>query len=139
MMSELPDEDPRMEDFYDRIANGIKAFVGKSLSEATIYFLGKRIEHERTRFKQTYGHEVPKVVLLILPSSRYISIFRADLESPQIQVVVVNMLRELSAMKVPVDIRELSVAIKKAWPQYDPSLVIDMAALDKQASPSLRH
>lgn len=138
-MPELPDDDPRMEDFNKRLVNLMAKFVGKELSDPTLYRIKTMIDSERTRFKMFYGYEIPEIVILALPTSRHLALFRADLEDKQIHTVVINLLREFGVRRVPVDRKELAIAIHRAWPYYDPNLAVDMAGEDGQAKPSLRN
>lgn len=138
-MPELPDDDPRIEQFNQRLMNLLAKFVGMELSDATLYRIQTMITNERVQFKIANGYDIPKLVILSMPTSRHLGIFRADLESTEIQTVVINMLREFGVRRVPVDRRELAIAIHRAWPYYDPSLAIDMAGVDGQAKPSLRN
>lgn len=123
-MPELPDNDPRIRDFTARLTRMIQMYVGKDLDNHTMRSINTMIDHQRINFKQTYGYDIPKLVAIVLPTSRFIHFFRADLETPQIHTVIGNMLRELGMHRVPVDKRELATAIKLAWPQYDPTIEV---------------
>ena len=138
-MAELDDDDPRMLEFNDKLLKLLSKYVGQRVSENTIHDLKYQIDQERIRFQQKYGYDIPQLVVLSLPTSRHLGLFRAYIDSTQIQTIILNMLREFAVRGIPVDRMELAIAIKRTWPYYDPSAVIDMADVDGQAKPSMRN
>jgi len=127
-MPELPDNDPRVRDFSTRLTRMLAAYiVGRTLDQHVMRSINTMIDHQRINFKQTYGYEIPELVAVVLPTSRFIHFFRADLETEQIQTVIGNMLQHLKVNNIPVDTHELATAIKLAWPQYDPAIEVFQA------------
>ncbi len=121
-MPELPDDDPRFIEFAIHLSNMLQMYMGKPLDRFTMGQINTLIDHQSINFKQRFGFDVPKLVALVLPTSRHIHFFRADLETQQIQVVIKNLLQEFQVHKIPIDTQELATAIKLAWPQYDPGV-----------------
>jgi len=136
-MPELPDDDPRMDEFINRIVHSNVKYVGRGFDKFTIQQLLEEVEAHRTHFKQKYGYDAPKMVALVLPTSRYIGLYRADLETRDIQMMLLNMLREFAVRQVPVDKRELAYALSQIWPNYDPA--IEFFSADGQAKGAFIH
>src|SRR5215203_1740991 len=134
-MPELPDNDPRFRDFATRLSRMVQMFVGRPLDYHTMRQINTMIDHQRINFKKTYGYDIPELVAIVLPTSRHVHFFRADLETAQIQIDVMNMLRLLGLQGRQVDKLELASAIKMAWPDYDPG--IETFAADGQAKRAL--
>jgi len=136
-MPELPDDDPRMDEFVNKIVRSNVKFIGRGYDRFTVQQLLAEVEAHRIHFKQTYGYDAPKMVALVLPTSRYIGLFRADLETRDIQITILNMLREFAVRQVPVDKKELALALRNIWPHYDPAIEFFIA--DGQAKGALIH
>lgn len=136
-MAELADDDPRLDEFTKGLMAVLGTFVGEELSIATMHQIDYAVTSESVKFKRTYGYDIPKLAVLVLPSSRHIALFRADLASEQIYIMLLNMLREFAVRGVAVDKRELAIAIRHAWPHYDPP--IEVLAKDGQGGKALIH
>jgi hypothetical protein len=137
-MPELPDDDPRLQEFASQTLSRLhQLYIGKPLNQHTIRQINTFVDHQRISFKQTYGYDIPELVALILPTSRFIALYRADLDTLQIHVFLTNLMRELGHNKVPVDKLELAQALKLAWPHYDPA--IELFANDQQAGKAIIH
>lgn len=136
-MAELPDDDPRMNEFSESLIRAMRQFVGKTLDRSTVMQINDAIIEHRIRFKNNYGCDVPVMVAVVLPTSQYVGLFRADLETRQIQVVIMNLLRELAVRRMKVDKRELAWALQMAWPNYDPT--VEFFVDDRQAGKAFLH
>jgi hypothetical protein len=136
-MPELADDDPRMQKFSKSLTEVMRQFVGKTLDRSTIMQINDAIIEHRIRFKYNYGCDAPVMVSLVLPTSSYVGLFRADLETTQIQIVILNLLREMAVRRMRVDKRELAWAIRMAWPDYDPA--IEFFSNDRQAGKAFLH
>jgi hypothetical protein len=131
MMPELPDDDPRFEEFHHNLTRAMRVFIGKQLDRVTVMQIHDVVLGHRINFKNTYGYDAPAIVALVLPTSQYIGLYRADLETRDIQIVILNLLREFAVRRVKVDKKELAWALNMAWPNYDPA--IEFFAADGQA------
>jgi hypothetical protein len=134
---ELPDDDPRMLEFTKNLMQVMGSFIGEELTSYTMYQIDDAVDNMRANFKLTYGYDIPKLVAVILPSSRHISLFRADLTTENIHIVITNLMREFAVRKIPVNKQELAVAVTRAWPHYDPA--IEVFAADGQAKKAFIH
>jgi hypothetical protein len=130
-MPELPDDDPRIEEFSTNLLKLLGRFIGRSLDLAEFNRIKILINDGRAAFKRRYGYDIPELVVLALPTSGHFAVFRADLDSKTIQTMLLNLLREFAVRKVPVNKLELARAIRYAWPHYDPA--IEEFATDGQA------
>lgn len=136
-MPELPDDDPRISEFSTKLAKLMRPFIGQKLDRATVMQIHDTITKHSIDFKKTYGYNAPAIVAVVLPTSQYIGLYRADLETREIQIVIMNLLRELAMRRVKVDKKELAWALRMAWPNYDPA--VEFFADDGQARGAFLH
>lgn len=121
-MSELPEDDPRVEKTLAVLMTRMTVFIGYPLTETTINSIRTLVQHTRSDFKANFGHEFPAIAPLILPRSQFIAWFRQDLDSDEVRIKVLNLLREFYVKRIPVSAFELAQAMKLIWPQYEPPL-----------------
>jgi hypothetical protein len=121
-MSELPEDDPRVQQYLQMLMDLLADCVGTPLTTASITVMREVIDDARTEFKQKFGHELPPLVPLVLPLSRFIAWFRQDLDSDEVRIKVLNLLREFYVKRIPVSAFELARAMKLTWPSYEPPI-----------------
>jgi hypothetical protein len=121
-MTELPFEDPRVKQNFALLMRHMQRFIGEPLSGDMIVTIQTFIEDFRAKFKLDYGYEFPALVPLILPRSQFIAWFRADLDTHEIRLKLLNLLREFHVKRIPISEMELARAIKLAWPHYSPNI-----------------
>ena len=121
-MAELPEDDPRVGEALQLLMRRVSKFVGYPLNESTVLAIRSVIEQTRNEFKRDYQHELSPLVPLILPTSWFIAWFRQDLDSEQVRIKVLNLLRELTINRLPIGTQELAMAMKLAWPLYEPPI-----------------
>lgn len=136
-MPELPDDSPLLDEFTKELMAILSTFVNEELTLNTMFRIDAVINDQSIKFKQNYGYDIPKLTAIVLPTSRQIAMFRADLPTEQIHIVIMNLLREYAVLGVPVDMQEFSTAIKQAWPHYDPAM--ETFAADGQAGKAFIH
>lgn len=115
-MSELPFEDERVQEALKQLMRRLQMFIGQQLDNSTLLAIRSLIEQTRTEFKRDHQHDFPPLVPLILPTCGFVAWFRQDLTYEEIQIKVLNLLRELTMNRLPVSAMELATAMKAAWP-----------------------
>jgi hypothetical protein len=121
-LSELPEDDPRVQKYLQSLMSLFADCIGEPLTSASVNTMRELIDDARTEFKKRFGHELPPMVPLVLPRSRFIAWFREDLESDEVRIKVLNLLREFSVKKIPVSAFELAQAMRLTWPKYEPPI-----------------
>jgi hypothetical protein len=117
-VSELPENHPLVEQATFWLTSRLMRFYGREFNQATEDQLTELLTHVRATFKKTTGHDFPPLTVLMLPTSQYAGVYRADLDDRAIGVKVLNLLRELGVAGRPVREMELAAAIRFAWPWY---------------------
>ena len=135
-MAELPEDDPLVQRAVTYLTAALTRFYGRPFDQATLDGLIDLMRHTRDTFKRVTGRDFPPLTPLLLPTSRVVHVYRADLDEREIGIKVLNLLRELGVRRAPVSIPELAAAISFAWPAYKPPIEDWMS--DRQAGPALR-
>lgn len=89
---------------------------GARLSSQLLYQVEALLRHEVTRIRLA-GHKCPDLVIVFFESLGWIEIVRADLEHNGIQRLVQNVIRRFPH----VSIQQLLIAVRRAFPNYNPA------------------
>lgn len=121
-MAELDDNDPRVVKAVTELSKYLAHFCGRPFSTQTVYDIQDTVQSCSAKFKADHGHELPRLVALVLPTSQQVTLYRADLSSEIIRQKIIYLLRDYQRLRIPVSTHELALAIKQCWPQYEPPI-----------------
>ena len=104
------------------LTEGLRSWLGEDLDEESLTLLFDFIEEHRIAARRK-GINFPKLVALVIPRLGWIKLVRYEIPESSIRRAVLALLRECPK----VTREEVSQAVKRAWPHYKLSSVIDEA------------
>lgn len=119
----LDDEnDPAVSAELAGLTEGLRSWLNEDLDEESLTMLFEFVEEHRVNARKK-GINFPKLTALVIPRLGWIKLVRYELPDFSIRRAVLALLRECPKARR----EEVSYAVKKAWPHYKLSFIIDEA------------
>ena len=104
------------------LTEGLRSWLGEDLDEEALELLFDFVEQHRINARKR-GINFPKLVALVIPRLGWIKLVRHEIPESSIRRAVLALLRECPK----VTREEVAQAVKRAWPHYKLTSVIDEA------------
>jgi hypothetical protein len=118
-MTDIDTQDPRAIAAMYELTKAVGNFVGQPLDSRAIAAIKRVIKDHRVAFKYKHGYEFPHLNPFVLPSIKFIVLYRADLDNQAIRNKLLLLIRQLGEHHASVSAIELAKAVKECWPHYE--------------------
>lgn len=113
--------DPKLLEAEQELGVILAQFMGGPVTENMIRAIEDTIEEFRVH-KLLSGVKMIKMRVVALPQSGFIQIWPAEMEHKDIQLRISNLIKALQRQERPFEPEELAKAVRRAYPDYSPSM-----------------
>lgn len=116
-------ESPGLKAAQEELGSLLTNFMGAPVTESLVRDIEDLIEEFRSH-KLHQGVPMPKMRVVALPQAGFIQIWPTEMEHADIQTRLNMLIKSLKKQRRNYDPEEIAKAIKRAYPEYVPSLLI---------------
>lgn len=113
--------DPRVRQAEQELGALLTGFMGAPVTDSLVAIVEEMLEEFRVT-KLLGGVKMPRMRVVALPQAGFIQVWPAEMEHADIQLRLNMLVKSLMKEKRNYDPEELAKAVRRAYPDYSPSM-----------------